>query len=489
MKKICSSRPALALGGLVAAAALLVGLPQAQAQAPAPTTPLSGAGSFPESFIVPGTNTSLHVGGQAQLDVWYDTSSFGNSTTPGAIDHLGANSLSLQGGGIGAPGTGHTNHGALRYSVQASKVFLETRTPSDYGEIKTYIEMNFAGSTTSATAPPGFSGGTAQNPLTQNSAARVTQAYGTLGPWLFGMAPSNFADLAAWPDTLDAPVEAGGFMGVANFNEPQIRYTQLFRDGISASGSLETYASGGIFADAHTGTLVGTWNDFNSPGYSEHLPAITGTVRADQPWGHAAAHIAVAETRFKNLGYGASPTPVISTTALATGSNIKRWGYQASLTGHLNTFGKDRFTWQVQYGQGAGAYSWAVEDFATQWIEDLVCSVNGTTIACSQPRNMGINVGYSHHWNATWRTGIGLGYDQTSRPNAAADWGQAGISAATSNALAQLSRKTMSATANLLWTPVAGVQFGLEFEHYYHTVWSGAHGQDNRIKGQALFRF
>ena len=48
-----------ALGSLTAAVALLAGSPDASAQ----TAP--GGGSFPGSFLVPGTNTSVKIGGFA----------------------------------------------------------------------------------------------------------------------------------------------------------------------------------------------------------------------------------------------------------------------------------------------------------------------------------------------------------------------------------------------------------------------------------------
>ncbi len=303
MKKICSSRPVLALGGLVAAAALLAGVPHAQAQAPAPGAALSGAGSFPNSFIVPGTNTSLHVGGFVELDTYYDTSAFGNASSIGAIDNFGVTSTELEGTGIAGNPAGHTNHGAWRWTAQNSRVDLETRTPSPYGEIKTFIEMDFGGSVGSLSGVNGTATaatGTLSAPVSQFTGARLKQAYGTLGPWLFGQAASNFADLAAWPDTLDAPVEAGGEMGVAEFRQPQIRYTQLFPGGISASGSVESFASSGEFATAHSGAGPVNWNDFNSSSFSERLPALTGTVRIDQPWGHAAFHVAVAEEEFRS---------------------------------------------------------------------------------------------------------------------------------------------------------------------------------------------
>jgi hypothetical protein len=141
----------------------------------------------------------------------------------------------------------------------------------------------------------------------------------------------------------------------------------------------------------------------------------------------------------------------------------------------------------LQYGQGASNYTWSTNELGTQWEEDLVCSLNAsaTGIACSQPRDYGINTGYSHWWTDEWRSGVSFGYDRVSRPNAAGAWSVT----AGGTGLTTLERMHYSADANLMWTPVSGVQFGVEYEWYHRTVWSGAHGSSNRIETQALFAF
>ncbi len=117
MKKTGSYLSATALGSVTAVAALLVGLSGANAQAPAPTTPLAGAGSFPGSFIVPGTNTSLHVGGIIQIDITEDFNNAG--TSPGAQQNEDSNNINLTGPTVIRPRVGgiptsHNNHGVFR---------------------------------------------------------------------------------------------------------------------------------------------------------------------------------------------------------------------------------------------------------------------------------------------------------------------------------------------------------------------------------------
>ena len=83
----------VALGSLTAAVALLAGLSSANAQS-AP-----GAGSFPQSFLIPGTNTSIAIYGSVKLSFtsnWgsqhvTDTSPSGIGATPNAISGLALN--------------------------------------------------------------------------------------------------------------------------------------------------------------------------------------------------------------------------------------------------------------------------------------------------------------------------------------------------------------------------------------------------------------
>src|SRR5215472_7495150 len=70
--KIRKLNAATALGSLTASVALLAGASGAHAQG-AP-----GAGSFPGSFLVPGTQTSFKVGGYIKFDYTYDFGQFMN---------------------------------------------------------------------------------------------------------------------------------------------------------------------------------------------------------------------------------------------------------------------------------------------------------------------------------------------------------------------------------------------------------------------------
>src|SRR6185312_6289675 len=65
MRKSRKLSAVTALGSLTAAVALLAGSPASAQTAP-------GGGSFPGSFLVPGTNTSIKIGGFAKVVGIYD---------------------------------------------------------------------------------------------------------------------------------------------------------------------------------------------------------------------------------------------------------------------------------------------------------------------------------------------------------------------------------------------------------------------------------
>jgi hypothetical protein len=497
MNNTRSFMTATALGTLTAAAALLVGLSGAQAQAPAPGPALSGAGSFPLSFVVPGTNTSLHVGGFAQMDLRYSMGAYSNSASPGAYFNENPTAVLVAGPGEATalpPSLPTSAHGVLYFTGQGTRLQVETRTPSDYGEIKTFVEMDFSGSVSTSSNATGATG-TTQEPSNFLDVPRLKQAYGVMGPWLFGQAASNYADLAAWPQGITAAGGVGIPDGPGTVFVPQIRYTYLLPYGISTSGSVEYNDAGGELLNASTGTSpisattgVG-FNDYNAPGLSGKWPAFTGTGRIDQPWGHAAIHLVVGNTRLQNL-YSAfgSATKI---PGLGTGGDVSRWGWQSSLTGHLNTIGKDALFYNFEIGQGADGYDWDLQNLGGQYIEDLICVSNPApvnSLTCGQMRNIGGDIGYVHYWTNEWRSTANFGYNRDYRPSSATP-GAFATPTAAATGLYNLERRHLSATAGLLWTPVAGVQLGLEYDWFHRVMQSGAQGSANILEFQTLFAF
>jgi hypothetical protein len=119
-------------------------------------TGLLSEGEFPGSFKLPGTDTSLGFHGYAKLDIIRDLNAFqGDTVSFPAIPLDGTAAARRQ--------------GATRLQARQSRFNIETRTPTEYGTLRTLIEGDFFGA--------------GRNEFTSNSSAfRLRHAYGELGP-------------------------------------------------------------------------------------------------------------------------------------------------------------------------------------------------------------------------------------------------------------------------------------------------------------------
>ncbi|HEY1794777.1 MAG TPA: DcaP family trimeric outer membrane transporter, partial [Stellaceae bacterium] len=157
-------------------------------------TAAATAGSFPRSFLIPGTDTSIRVGGNITWIGDYYLEG-GNANGSPWSTTIGANGAVQT---VPFNNTSSAKSAAdFGMSLRQSQLSVETRTPTPYGEARSYMSFDWAGST--AYAP----GGTAPAEISDNLSPRLKYAYGTLGGWLAGQANSNFADPDANAETLD----------------------------------------------------------------------------------------------------------------------------------------------------------------------------------------------------------------------------------------------------------------------------------------------
>lgn len=167
------------------------------------------------SFGVAGINTRLKVGGFAELDIIHDSDAIGSKgqfiTSTIATGNAGTNS-----GGA----DGQTN-----FSVNPSRLYLETRTPIKQKQLTTYLSMDFYGDALEVSPEP-----------------RMRQAYGEVSNILFGgdlmagQAWTTFADLEAFPNVLD-------FQGPNSFfgtRQPLLRWTRGVGNGLKIMIAAET---------------------------------------------------------------------------------------------------------------------------------------------------------------------------------------------------------------------------------------------------------
>jgi hypothetical protein len=480
-------RGTVALGSLTATVALLAGLSNANAQS-AP-----GAGSFPQSFLVPGTNTSLAVYGVIKASF---RDNWGSMHTSDAGAPLGAgsvafpiNQLALQGPGAQGGNTTSTAgqnslHGGLRGNASPSTFTFETRTPSNLGEIKTVLSMdfnllpnqaNYSTSTSTQNINPRQGQGNTDVP-------RLIWAYGTIGPWLIGQYNSAFADATLFPDVTDAGFSPG-MLNTANIRQPQLRYTYLAGNGITASASIEYQESGTIYiapgastTAAMTSATVSTVASDNTDiGGVVNLPSFNTGVAWDQPWGHLMTRVGVNRNEVRNSLLGTQILGVAPANSNLS-NNIKKWGWAIEGGGYLNTWGQDQWKFLVNYSNGVPNY---LTDLSPNNTGGMFC--NGFTGTCKLISELGLATNYTHRFNPNWRSTAAFGYGIFSKPSNAA--GLTNTTTATGGAaqLASFEKRHLASQLNVVYSPVPGLtDIYLEWDHWNRWVQaSGTSGNAN----------
>jgi hypothetical protein len=489
----------MALGSLTATVALLAGLGSAQAQigsgqggppGAAPTG--AAAGSFPQSFLIPGTNTSLSLYGKVQLSVHDNWGSMHTSdTTPLPTQGApGLGSLLLEGPGA-AGGTSFNQvyrsiHGGLRAQANSTNFAFETRTPSDLGEIKTVTLVDFGLLAGQGNYIGAGLTGTSINPKAgagNNSIPRIQWAYGTLGPWLIGQYNS------AWQDPLLIAPDIGdqnqvGPLQTVNIRRPQIRYTYLMGNGISLSGSLESMNTGAVWCAASTAaTCIGTAtaapgaiasagsdNTDVTAGGLVNLPTFNFGGAWDQPWGHLMGRVGVGRSELRNAS---GPPNILGGSS--PGNNITQWHWAIEGGVMVNTWGQDQWRGHVNYSHGLSTYN---SDSPAGTIDMFI---NGQRGQVSSYNELALDTSYIHRFNPNWRwTGtFGIGF--IGRPDATLGWGNcatngvavgACVSGGSANAqLASVEKRHIFAGTALTYSPVPGqVDIKVELDYYDRKV-------------------
>jgi len=523
-----------ALGGMTAAIALLSGAPAAKAdelsdlranqellqrrldqlaQIPAAGSPYPGGppapsagsgmvgGSFPRSFLIPGTDTSLRVGGEIRLNGTY----WLNGGSPNA---------SPQGSNAGATGTAETiplnihvptavglaaavararSTNTMALTAQQSKIGFETRTPSAWGEVRTFMEWDWAGG--NAFVPGGARGaqGTSSNLI-----PRLRFAYGTLGGILAGQANSNFSD----PDAGAESIDFGGNYGDPGFTRiAQLRYTMpLAGWGIIGSASFSAEApetdawlagTGVIGSDAGA-TASATAGAATLPvtnPLKANAPDLTAAWYIPQPWGH--------------MDFSAVVRPGLQ---LKDGVYVDRqfvgWGVHWGGDVKPHWFGldpRDDITFNFVYGNGIGRYLNASTTFAI--VSNYPAAIPASVAAANNVRarltpEYGGNVGYLHRWSDTLRSTISAGWEfhdinNLGGANGFVCAGSTTVSSARTTGAGGcgLNKAMTTAHLNLIWNPVPFVDFGVEYVYGHRIVVSNLKGDENVLMSRMRVQF
>jgi hypothetical protein len=465
---------------------------------PTPGAALIG-GSFPRSFLIPGPDTSIRVGGFVDITGLYflQGSNNGNPGTPtsnaGQNGNLNAVPINLQivpGLGTVQPQQGHARgNGVFMFSPQQSRLNFETRTPTSWGEARTFFEFDWSGCNN-------FSCQTVQQAGGDSLLPRLRYAYGTLGGFLAGQALSNFSDSDADTESM----EFGGAMGSTGGHRiPQVRYTlagpwgsafsvsaeQPYTTMLTPAGIISSDSNvGGLPGGPGTATIPATCNGQPCTGAGTPINGIIGRTIAPnltfasywaQPWGHM-DFAGVLVPLDVNDGHFISQ---------------KFLGYGGHFSGDVKPgwFGwnKDDFLFSFVAGEGIGNY------VAGGWNNAMAMATNftvATACATPQPGCQGgqaasnvlfttnfaysANGGYQHWWLPNLRSTIAAG--MTHQDINSRLIGPSQASTAT--------KEQWNAFINLVWNPVAFITTGVQYMYGKRTTIANGKGQEQVLIGK-----
>jgi outer membrane DcaP-like protein len=451
----------------------------------APGTLVTG-GSFPRSFIIPGTETSLRVGGEVRFSVDYQMSGSGNgindipTNTIGTTGLLEGTPLDIHGQSV--PGLGvvpvdlaHSRSHYVMFSPRESRIRIETRTPTQWGEALTAIEFDALGGVASAADP-------AQ--VANSLILRMRHAYATLGPWLIGQTSNWLFDGESHSETLDF----GGEPFLGPDRQPQIRFTQPVSYIPGAAVALEF-----DLPDTDVRTAAGKFDSDNTtrfPGVVA-FPAGVGTINPaggtinpakagapdtifgaqfDQPGSHTRLGLVLRDLKYNDGRF-------INKEYIGYGGGVQGW------------FNPGWLGWErdgIQYGFGAGE---GIGRQITGSTNDALDTNYGAFAVTSLATAKNVNVkpitefagwlGYTHHWLPNLRSNISAGIRHE-------DYNSNLIGPAQTLVA---DKELVTAHVNLIWAPVPFADLGIEYLFGHRQVVANLKGDLNSILTRFRMRF
>ncbi|MEA2099903.1 MAG: DcaP family trimeric outer membrane transporter [Campylobacterota bacterium] len=367
---------------------------------------LFASDSVKGSLELTNTDTVLSVGGRIQLDNTYGW--------PEGIH--GAKTIPLETTG---------EQGQLTMSAKFSRIWVKTRTPTEYGVVRTLIETDFAGVQ-----------GTETN--TNSHGLRLRHAYAQLGNWTIGQTNSAFNAYV----TLDILITA---INDTFVRQPLIRYgyeNKLFSYDIS-------------FEQPET-TLIDSDGEIITPK-DDVVPDIIARVVHYPKWGEVALSV---------MGRYITQDHATLSDGTVLNSNDSAFGWGANLSGKIKVFDLDNIRFASHYGVGIGRYlaynAYAAGSISRNGDIDLQASFGG-------------DIGYQHWWNQKLRSTISISYAGTKN----------NLDNLTS--FDNVNKDVYSSQLNLLWMPIPNSLVGVEYASAKRRVESSKEGDMEMLI--LLFRY
>ena len=316
--------------------------------------------------------------------------------------------------------------------AKQSRIGFASSSDTDYGKFKTRIEGDFYG-------------GGGNDKYSNSYGFRIRRAYGELGNLLAGQEWSTFIDLALLPETIDFGAPSGSLFN----RQAMIRWTQPFTGGsfMFAVENPSTTLIGKTAETAEDGTV--NWINTTMDGSGEYMPDFIARINYDTDFAHFSAVGMLRELIVDDGVYDDS-----------------EWGGAVSLNAKIKTWGKDHLHLEVNYGNALGRYMNSA--FADAFLNPVTHDIE----TCDQ---WGGFVGYHHFWTDSLRSTVV--YSLAERDN--------DLNYVTD----AVNKRYQSVHANLIWSPVARVNVGIEYIWGYREVENGEDGDMNRIQTGFQYKF
>jgi hypothetical protein len=403
--------------------------PQAveEARQPQPAEPAKPvvAGAMPGSFLVPGTDSSLKIYGNARVDATYDfatrSNDIRNNDWASAVfaQPLDTNSANLQ------------RKGQFYATARASRFGIVTNTPSKWGDLEVKLEGDF-------NAPNDYMGELGSN----GTQFRLRHAYGRWGNLLVGQTWSNFIDLRSYPDTVDFNPTGN----VTLIRQAQLRYT-LPLGGSSLAFSVEnpesltglppsqTLSSGGRIDFDRVPDFVVNWS---LHGEKAHVSAraVTMEYRNDL---HSQRGYAFGLSGSSRLG------PGTLVAGIQGGEGIGRYMFNSILQGATET-GRDLRLWSA----------------------------------------MGWHIGYTFPWSSNLRSNLIASQTYFGTDETANTYGRFWVGKADEFVP---NKRVEQAVVNLLWGITKNVEAGIEYSWGRRITFADEEGIQHRINTMIQYNF
>ncbi|MEP3389791.1 MAG: DcaP family trimeric outer membrane transporter [Reichenbachiella sp.] len=241
----------------------------------------------PGWWMLPKTSTQFKIGGYVKLDMIHDFNPIGST------DFFDVTKIPTD----GSEGERTTLH------AKETRLYIDTKTPTKVGVIRTYIEGDFYGT---------------------SGAFRLRHAFVDIGDkWRAGQWWSNFMDESIIPSTLDFEKPAAYVFA----RHPMLRYKQALSEDAYLAVALEQ-PNERAQAPADPGV-------FESP-----YPDLTARFRLTKKWGHLQVSGFAAQIRYRQT---AGQTQDVGL-------------YGVNLSGQINVLEKDKVICQGVYGPGVGRF-------------------------------------------------------------------------------------------------------------------------------------